>query len=129
MPIFTTLKSEKKFDSFIKSGNSAVIVYHFLCHGCQAYLEELKDRVDEFSDVGLARIHMTLNWVIKEAELYGDVEEENIFLRDRYDVGNLFPTTLFFNNGKLVRKVDGVLTPAQLRCVIDETFGEVDFRA
>ena len=119
----TTLRSEKGFDNFISSDASVVIVHHFLCHGCQVYLEGIKSRLEDFTDIKLARIHMILNWVIDEAGLYGDVEEENIFLKERFSVGNLFPTTLFFKNGKLIRNVDGVLAVNQLRTIIDETFG------
>lgn len=122
MQKLTTLKSEKKFDSFIENNHSVVIVYHFLCHGCQVYMEDLKNNLEEFNDIELARIHMTLDWVIDKAELYGDVEEENKFLADRFGVGDLFPTTLFFHKGNLLRRADGVLTIAQLRDLIDETF-------
>jgi hypothetical protein len=125
MQNLTTLKSEKKFDKFIENNHSVVIVYHFLCHGCQVYIEDLKNHLEEFNDVGLARIHMTLDWVIDKAELYGDVEEENKFLAHRYGVGNLFPATLFFHKGNLMRRVDGVLSIDQLRDLIDETFTSV----
>jgi hypothetical protein len=118
-----TLRSEKGFDRFISQGDSVIIVHHFLCHGCQVYLEDVKSHLEDFTHVNLARIHMTLNWVIDEAGLYGDVEEENIFLKKRFSVGNLFPTTLFFKNGNLIRREDGVIAPNQLKNLIDDTFG------
>lgn len=122
MPKLTTLRSEKGFDDFISKGDSVIIVHHFLCHGCQVYLEDVKSHLEDFTHIRLARIHMTLNWVIDEAGLYGDVEEENIFLKKRFSVGNLFPTTLFFNDGKMIKRVDGVLSTHELRSIIDETF-------
>jgi hypothetical protein len=87
------------------------------------YIEDLKKNPETFNDVGLAKIHMTLDWIIDKAELYGDVEEENTFLTQRFGVGNLFPTTLFFKSGKLVNKVDGALNTKQLRNIVDQTFG------
>ena len=123
MPKVKELKSERGFNKFISNDNSVVIVYHFLCHGCQLYIEDLKKNPEIFSDVNLAKIHMTLDWVIDKAELYGDVEEENKFLAHRYGVGNLFPTTLFFKKGEFIKKVDGSLNTQQLRNIINEAFG------
>jgi hypothetical protein len=118
----TTIKSERGFDRFLKNENCVVVVHHFLCHGCQVYLEDLKKNLGLFNNISLARVHMTLNWVIDEAGLYGDVEEENMFLKDRYGVGNLFPTTLFFQKGELIKRVDGSMSAGQLRDTMDRTF-------
>ncbi len=118
----TTIKSERGFDRFLTNEKCVVIVHHFLCHGCQVYLGDIKENLDIFGDIPLARVHMTLNWVIDEAGLYGDVEEENIFLRDRYGVGNLFPTTLFFQKRKLIKRVDGSLSASQLKDMAQKTF-------
>jgi thiol-disulfide isomerase/thioredoxin len=123
MPLIKELKSEKGFDKFISGENSVVIVYHFLCNGCKVYIEDLKKNPEIFNDIGLAKIHMTLDWVIDKAELYGDVKEENTFLAARFGVGNLFPTTLFFKSGELIKKVDGALNTRQLRDIADDTFG------
>jgi hypothetical protein len=117
-----TLRSEKGFDSFISQKNSVVIVHHFLCHGCQVYLEDIKNQLKLFTDIPLARIHLTLNWVIDKAGLYGDVEEENKFLANRFGVGDYFPATLFFKDGKLIKRVNGPQTGQQLRDIIDKTF-------
>ncbi len=122
MPKVKELKSEKGFNKFISNDNSVVIVYHFLCHGCQIYIDDLKKNPEIFSDVNLAKIHMILDWVIDRAELYGDVEEENKFLAQRFGVGNLFPTTLFFKKGELIKKVDGSLNTQQLRNIINDIF-------
>jgi hypothetical protein len=118
----TTIKSERGFDRFLSNENCVIIVHHFLCHGCQVYLENLKNNLEILSAIPIARIHMTLTWVIDEAGLYGDVEEENIFLRDRFGVGNLFPTTLFFQKGKLIKRVDGSMTADQLKDMAVKTF-------
>lgn len=123
MPIkLKTLRSERGFDKFISQKYSVVIVHHFLCHGCQVYLEDLKEHLEMFTDIPLARIHLTLNWVIDKAGLYGDVEEENKFLADRFGVGDYFPATLFFKEGKLIKRINGAQTGQSLREIINKTF-------
>ncbi|MDP7265576.1 MAG: hypothetical protein QGH39_08460, partial [Candidatus Thermoplasmatota archaeon] len=72
--------------------------------------------------IPLGRIHLNLEWVIREAGMIGDVEEENTFLVERYKVGNLFPVTLFFENRNVVKRVDGALTVEQLKDLFKDTF-------
>ena len=121
-----TLRSAKSFDKFIPQEQAVVIVYNYLCPACEQYLEELKPRMEEFNDFPIARIHMNLNWVIQEAKMTGDVTEENTFLVERYGLGNLFPSTIFFKNGKLIKRVDGAQSPEQLKEHIKTIF-DVDF--
>jgi protein-disulfide isomerase len=117
-----TLRSEKSFDKYIDQDQSVVIVYNYLCPACEQYLEEMKPRMEEFNDFPIARIHMNLKWVIQKAEMVGDVSEENTFLLERYGLGDLFPATIFFKNGKLIRRVDGAKSPEQLKELIKKTF-------
>jgi thiol-disulfide isomerase/thioredoxin len=117
-----TLRSVKSFDKFIPQEQAVVIVYNYLCPACEQYLGELKPRMEEFNDFPIGRIHMNLEWVIQKAEMTGDVTEENMFLFDRYRVGDLFPVTLFFKNGELIKRVDGVQSPEQLREHIESIF-------
>ena len=117
-----TLRAERSFDRFIDQDRCAVIVYHFLCLACVIYHDEVKTRIGELGEIPLGRIHLNLEWVIREAGMVGDVEEENTFLVKRYKVGNLFPVTLFFENGKVVKRVDGAWTTDQLKALFRDTF-------
>ena len=117
-----TLRSERSFNKFIDQKNCIVIVYHFLCPACETYLGDMKHGLDLMGELPIGRIHVNLDWVIKEAGMIGDVEEENTFMVDRFQVGNLFPSTLFFKNGNLIRRVDGALAPKQLKAISVKVF-------
>jgi len=117
-----TLRSEKSFDRFIDQDKCAVIVYHFLCPACISYHDEVKTRVGEMGGIPMSRIHLNLEWVIREAGMVGDVAEENTFLVDRYGLGDQFPVTLLFENGQVIKRVNGALTAVQLKGLFDVTF-------
>ena len=122
MARLTKLRSKRSFDRFIDQEKCVVIVHHYLCLGCQTYRKDITESLDLFNGVGVASMHMTTNRIIDKESLNGDVEEENLFLGERYGAGDDFPATLFFSNGKMKRRVDGPLTPQELLNLIDETF-------
>lgn len=117
-----TLRSSKSFDKFIVQERCVVISYNYLCPACERYLDELKEIQENFFYVPVGRIHQVLNWVIKEAGMIGEVEEENIFLMERYGVGNSFPDTLFFSNGNLISSIKGYMAPDDLQEQIKQVF-------
>lgn len=117
-----TLRSERSFDRFIAQDRCAVVVYHFLCPACITYHDEVKINIGKLGEIPVGRIHLNMNWVIREAGMTGDVEEENTFLVDRYGVGDQFPVTLLFENGKPVKRVNGALTAVQLKEIFSVTF-------
>lgn len=99
-----------------------VVVYHYICPGCERYLPIYKDLAAEYTgekDLVFGKIHMQLEWMIRDAELVGDVEEENVFLR-KYDVGQKVPATMFFVDGTLKWKIEGLLTPPVFRGLISK---------
>jgi thioredoxin-related protein len=117
-----TLRSNKSFNQFIAQKYSVVVVYNYLCPACEQYLKDLRSNIDEFDDFPIACVHLNLKWMIEKAEIIGDVEEENTFLVERYGVGDLVPTTLFFKDSKLIKRVNGALSPSQLKNLINKTF-------
>jgi hypothetical protein len=58
--------------------------------------------------------------MIKKAKMIGDVQEENMFLTERYRVGNLVPTTLIFSKGELIKQMDGSMDQVTLKKIIDD---------
>ncbi len=105
-----TLRSEKGFDEFIALDSAVVVVHHYTCPSCDIYQTRFRHLLDAHPELPLARIHMTLDWVIEKAGLTGDVQEENVFLRDRYGIGEEFPMTLFFSNGQLLKAEKGIIS-------------------
>jgi hypothetical protein len=115
------LRDREAFESFIQNKPYTVIVaYHYLCPQCESYLKQFRIHGKEYQnekDLIFGKIHIQLQWMIDKAELKGDVEEENTFLQE-LDIGKKVPATLFFRNGKLVWKIEGVLVPPIFRGLI-----------
>jgi hypothetical protein len=53
-------------------------------------------------------MHIQLEWMIIQAELKGFVEKENAFLTE-LGVGKKVPATLFYRDGELKWKLEGVI--------------------
>jgi thiol-disulfide isomerase/thioredoxin len=106
------LRDRKTFESFINEIPLTVIVaYHYLCPQCESYVKQFKRLALEYQDIkelSFGKIHIQLQWMIKKARLKGFVTEENTFLQD-YEVGKKVPATMFFQNGMLKWKIEGVL--------------------
>jgi thiol-disulfide isomerase/thioredoxin len=106
------LRNREAFESFINEKAMAVIVvYHYVCPSCESYLEQFKmhsSEEPEDSDISFAKIHIQLEWMIIQAELRGFVEKENMFLTE-LGVGKKVPATLFYRDGKLKWKLEGVI--------------------
>ncbi|UCH89325.1 MAG: thioredoxin family protein [Thermoplasmata archaeon] len=115
------LRDQEAFEWFIANSQFAVIVvYHYVCPECDSYLKQLRRLAAEYKKderLSFGKIHIQLEWMIREAKLKGDVEEENTFLVE-LDVGKKVPATLFYNNGKLKWKLEGVLPPPIFRGLI-----------
>jgi len=121
-PVYN-LRNKKAFDHFIENHELAVVVvYHYICPHCEIYLPMYKKLAAEFTDdprPAFGKIHIQLRWMIEDADLRGDVEEENVFLK-KYDVGKKVPATMFFRSGKLLWKLDGRLDPPVFRGLVQK---------
>ena len=121
-PVYN-LRNKKAFDHFIENNGLAVIVvYHYICPQCERYLPMYKKLAAEFKDdpePAFGKIHLQLHWMIEDAHLTGDVEEENVFLK-KYKVGKRVPATLFFRSGHLIWKIEGILAPAVIRGLVSK---------
>ena len=121
------LRNKEAFESFIRNTPySVVVVYHYLCPQCESYLKQYRKHGVEYQkeeDLNFGKIHIQLKWMIDKAKLKGEVKEENTFLGE-LDVGKKVPATLFFHNGKLVWKIEGVLAPPIFRGLIKELLDE-----
>jgi thiol-disulfide isomerase/thioredoxin len=115
------LRNRDAFDSFVETSPFAVIVvYHYLCPECETYVKQLKKLAVEYrslKNLNFAKIHIQLQWMIDKANLSGDVSEENTFLKE-LDVGSKVPATMFYRNGSLIWKIEGVLEPPIFRGLI-----------
>jgi len=115
------LRNRAAFESFVAQNRFCIIVaYHYLCPDCDKYIKLFKNLSAEYRNeeaLMFGKIHIQLSWMIKKAKLEGDVEEENVFLRD-YGVGKAVPATLFFDNGNLVWKIEGLLSPPIFRGLV-----------
>ena len=115
------LRDKAAFESFLAQQSFTVVVaYHYLCPECETYVKQFKKFAAEYEkekELAFGKIHIQLEWMIKKAELTGDVSEENIFLKE-LDVGDAVPATLFIKNGSLVWKLDGVLSPPIFRGLV-----------
>ena len=117
------LRNQSAFESFIANHDQAVIVaHHYMCPHCETQLKTLKLVAGEYASdnqLGFGKIHIQLQWMIDKAELKGDIEEENVFLR-KIDVGDKVPATLFYRNKKLIWKFEGAFDPAVFRGLVEK---------
>jgi thiol-disulfide isomerase/thioredoxin len=106
------LRNREAFESFIQKKTMAVIVvYHYMCPSCESYLKQFKMHASEApadGSVSFAKMHIQLEWMIIQAELKGFVEKENAFLTE-LGVGKKVPATLFYRDGELKWKLEGVI--------------------
>ena len=115
------LRDKAAFESFVaQHAFTVVVAYHYLCPECETYVKHFKKLAAEYENVNklaFGKIHIQLEWMMKKAELTGDVCEENVFLKE-LDVGDAVPATLFFQNGSLVWKLEGALSPPIFRGLV-----------
>jgi thioredoxin 1 len=86
---YVPLKSQQELDKALKTNkNALVLFYASWCPFCSRLLPEFRKCAERSSRVFLL------------------VEDDQEIIADKYSI-NIFPTVLFFENGKVAKRLDG----------------------